>query len=130
MQNSIGLNKNILILTIVLFALIVALSVMLGLNKAYSPAPAVVEGSITQAVDKNLLELNAFDAVLSLFAKGDAVSQELDTTLSEVGEINEPLAGLTGDESGLADLNSELNTSSSDDEINAEIDQMLKDASL
>jgi hypothetical protein len=131
MQNSTGLNKNILVLTIVLFALVASLSVMIGIsnNLVISPAP-ILEGSITQAIDKNVVELNNLDADLALLVQDDVVSQELDATLSEVGEIDEVSTSLTSDEKNLTDLDNDLNNLSNDEKVNAEVDQSLQDASL
>lgn len=130
MQNSNGVNKNVLILTIVLFALVVALSLMFGMSKNPVPPPLALKGNMIQAVDKNIAELNSFDADLALFAEDNVVSQELDVTLSEVGEIDESSENLVNDEKNLSDLDSDLNNLSNDEKINAEIDQSLQDAAL
>jgi len=127
------MKKNILILTIVFFALVVSLSVMLALssNPASSPAPAVKSITIqAQAIDKNVTELNSFDAELASYAADDNVSQELDATLDEVGEINGATAGLTNDEKNLNNLDSDLTGLSGDEKTNNEIDQSLQGVSL
>lgn len=132
MQNSSGLNKNILILTVVLFALIIALGVMFmlaGGPSAPFSAP-IISGSTTQAIDKNVAELDNFNADLISFNNDDAIAEELDTTLSEVGEIGGTSAGLKKDEENLADLDSDLTNLSNDEKVNEEIDQSLKDVSL
>lgn len=131
MQNSNGLNKNILILSIVLFVLVAALSVMFGLSKkpVSSPAP-VLEGSMAQAIDKNIAELDNFNSDLVQFNKDNVVSEELDVTLSEAGEINGVSVSLTNDEKTLTDLDTELTDLFNEEKINAEIDQVFKDISM
>ncbi len=130
MQNSNGLSKNILILTIVLFALIAALSAMFTFNKSpvFSPAPAIKGDNA--AIDKNIAELNSFDADLDLLAEDDIVLKELDATLNEVGEINETAMKLADDEENLNNLDSDLTGLSGDEAIFNEIDQALGDIAL
>lgn len=130
MQNSNGMSKNILILTIVLFALIAALGAMfkLGGNTA-SVSKLNLKENITE-IDKNVAELNSFDADLSLFAEDDIVSQELDATLIEVGEISEATAELRNDEKNLSSFDSDLGILSDDEAVNKEIDQFLQEVSL
>lgn len=130
MQNSNGLSKNILILTIVLFALIAALSIMFTFNKnpVSSPAPATKGDSA--AIDKNVADLNNLDADIASFAEDDAVSTELDETLNEAGEISETAENLTKDEENLNSLGSDLGTLSGDEAIDKEIDQALQEVSL
>lgn len=131
MQISSGLSKNVIILTIVLFALIAALGVMLKLSQdpAYSPAPAL-KGVTSAAINTNVNELNSLNADLALFAEDNIILDELDAVLSEVGEIENESADLTVDEKNLNDLAQDLDNSSSDELINQEIDQALQEAAL
>lgn len=130
MQNFNALNKNILILTIVLFALIAALSAMLNLGKnpASSPEPSLKGGIV--AIDKNITELNSLDADLALFAEDDIILQELNAILGEVGEINDTAINLMNDEENLNNLNSDLTSLSGNENVNKEIDQSLQEVSL
>lgn len=130
MQNSNGFNKNILILTIVLFALIAALSIMLNLGGNPAAVSTLsLKGNIA-VIDKNVAELDGFNTDLSLFIEEDVVSQELDATLSEVGEISNTTAGLTNDEENLDNLAQDLNNSLSDESTNKEVDQALQEVAL
>lgn len=134
MQNSNMMSKNILILTIVLFALVAALGAMLSLSKNQAssrvPAAPVVKSITIKDIDKNIAELNNLDTDLALSAQDDAVTQELDTTLNEVGEIAAPVTGLSDEEQNLSSLESNLANLSGDEKINQEIDQSLQDVSL
>lgn len=130
MQNFNGLSKNVLVLSIVLFAFIAALGVMLkfGGNSVFVPI-SNLKGNIAE-IDKNVAELNNFDANLVLFAEDDVVSQELDATLIEVGEISEATSELRSDEKILNSIDSDLGILSGDETINKEIDQLLQEVSL
>lgn len=137
MQFSNKLSKNIIILTIVLFALIAALNVMLLLDKnpVSSPAPAV-KGITSAAINKNINELDSFDADLALFAGDDAVTQELNAILSEMdetktGSIESTVSvNLTDDEKSLNDLSKDLDTSSSDEATDRALNEALEEAAL
>lgn len=126
------MNKNILILTVVLFGLVSALGALLMLSKnPASPLPSpVIKNTTMQDINKSLNELNNLDADLVLISKDDVVLQEMDTALIEVGEINEATASLSGDESNLNGLDGDLTTLSGDEKIDQEIDRSLQDMSL
>lgn len=124
------MNKNILILIVILFVLVTALGGMLMLGKSpASPAP-VIKGVTIEDIDKNLSELSNLDNDLALFAKDDIVLQEMDSTLAEAGEITESTASLSKEESNLDTLDSDLTNLSGDEKINQEIDKSLQDIAL
>lgn len=130
MENSNKMNKNILILVIVLFALIASLGILFSRWQEPSLGPSsAVKGNII-ALDKNISDLNGFDADLALSAQDDIVLNEVDATLNEVGEINGTTASLSNDQENLNNLAGDLASSSNDENINNEIDQSLKDVSL
>ncbi|MDP3057603.1 MAG: hypothetical protein Q8N37_03745 [bacterium] len=130
MKNFSGLSKKFLVLTIVLFALIVALGAVLKLGNKSGSVPAPYLKEDIAEIDKNVAELNSFDADLSLFAEDDVVSQELDATLTEVGEISEATVGLRNDEKNLSSFDSDLGILSNDEAVNKEIDQFLQEVSI
>lgn len=125
------MNKNIIILSVVLFALVAALGVMLsfGNNSNFTAAP-IVKNVTGQELDKNVAELNSLDTELTYSSQDSIVANELDTTLNEVGEISGSTASLSGDEENLSNLDSDLTNLSGDEKINQEIDQSLRDVSL
>ncbi len=130
MQNSNEFNKYIIILGVIVLAFILALNFILRINKApkidYIPTPPTAAGS---AIDKNILELDKLDLSLSQFAQDDEISKELDETLLEAGEISQTAENITKDESSLSSLDNDVNTLSNET-VNDEIDQTLRDVSL
>lgn len=125
-----GLNKNILILTIVLIALIAALNIMLKFDENPESLSPVIKGNSLAAINKNIADLSGFDADLDLLEKEGAVLQELDSTLNEVGEITEAVSDFTEDENNLNNLDDNLAGLTGDENVNNEIDKSLEEVSL
>lgn len=130
MQNSNGFSKNILILTLVLFALVASLSVMLKLSQNRALVSNTNIKGIAALVDNNISELNTLDANLAMFAEDNLIMQELDATLSEVGEIDDVAESLISEEEALNDLNADITDLSGDEDVSNEIDRYLEEVSL
>lgn len=130
MENSNKMKKNILIFIIVIFALIAVLSIIFTKwQEPYSGPSSAVKVN-TVALDKNISELNSFDADLVLFVQDGNNLNEMDSILDEVGEINGASSSLTKDEQDLNNFNSDLAGLSGDKTIDKEIDQLLQEVSL
>lgn len=117
------MSKNIIVGVIILG---IATGIMLVVvkNKYYQPAPTAID---TTLLEKNISELNALDSDMVLFNQDDIVSDELNETLKEVGEIT-VATNLNDDEQSLNNLSNDLINIAGDEAALNELDQALGDA--
>lgn len=119
------MSKNIIVGVIILG---IATGIMLVVvkNKYYQPAPKAIDSSL---LEKNISELNTLEGDMALFNQDDIVSDELNETLKEVGEIS-VATNLNDDEQGLNNLSNDLTNISGDEDVLRELDNAINEAAL